>query len=740
MTRSEKIARLKTMLRQIATEAPLESLALERAAPPAGLEVLAAPGKPVGGADAAREGIQKVMTDREADVSDHELDALEAIVMKEGRPVVFIRNNRFDDLPNPWTHLNEAAVRQRLQALFTSIGRVDLPNSVQLPYGGTGFVVGPNLVMTNRHVAELFTDGLGSRGLLFRTGDAAIDFKREVDTPDDDRTAYLQVRDVPMIHPYWDMALLRVDGLTQDHLPLRLSVARPEDMTNRDVVAVGYPARDGRNDLSVQDRIFERRYDVKRLQPGKLRRRETIRSFESSVSAVTHDSSTLGGNSGSAVVDVATGEVVGLHFAGVYLKANYAVPTYELARDARVVDAGLNFAGRLPATHDWDGAWARVDGEQPRVSAPSDTQAARVDGETATWTIPIRVSVSLGIPALGPRAAAVLVAPAAAAASGGAPAAVEARMQVPVIYPDLESRQGYRPDFLDLPDGEEVPLPELTTTGRKVVAKLEDGSPELKYHRFSVVIHKKRRLALFTASNVDWRPASRQINGRKPSRRQLTELDDNAHEKWVTDPRIPDGQQLPDVFYTKGGGAFDKGHIVRRDDVAWGDTFEEMQKGNGDTYHTTNCSPQVAGFNRSASGEDNWGDLENLVQKETKAETVCVFAGPALDDADRVFRGRDERGPVSVQIPRKFWKVVVANGDDGPRAYGFVLEQDLSDVPLEVPLEFAVPQPWKRYMQSIADIEGMLHGWVKLTWLKEHDGIESEEGRRIGNQARAAGR
>ena len=35
--------------------------------------------------------------------------------------------------------------------------------------------------------------------------------------------------------------------------------------------------------------------------------------------------------------------------------------------------------------------------------------------------------------------------------------------------------------------------------------------------------------------------------------------------------------------------------------------------GNGDTYHTTNCSPQVAGFNRAANGEDNWGDLENLV-------------------------------------------------------------------------------------------------------------------------------
>jgi hypothetical protein len=57
-----------------------------------------------------------------------------------------------------------------------------------------------------------------------------------------------------------------------------------------------------------------------------------------------------------------------------------------------------------------------------------------------------------------------------------------------------------------------------------------------------------------------------------------------------------------------------------------------------------------------------------------------------------------------------------------------------------LPLEFAVPQPWKRYMQSIAAIEEMLNGWAKLTWLKEHDAIESEEGQRIATAARKSGR
>src|SRR5436190_20589750 len=104
-------------------------------------------------------------------------------------------------------------------------------------------------------------------------------------------------------------------------------------------------------------------------------------------------------------------------------------------------------------------------------------------------------------------------------------------------------------------------------------------------------------MAIFTASNVDWREASRLVNGRKPRRKELTGLADGDIEQWVTDPRIADEHQLPDVFYTKDGGAFDKGHIVRRDDVAWGDTFDDMQMANGDTYHTTNCSPQISAFN-----------------------------------------------------------------------------------------------------------------------------------------------
>jgi endonuclease G, mitochondrial len=294
---------------------------------------------------------------------------------------------------------------------------------------------------------------------------------------------------------------------------------------------------------------------------------------------------------------------------------------------------------------------------------------------------------------------------------------------VPVIYDDLESREGYLADFLG--GGSRIELPKLTDAGKKIVAKLDDGSPELKYHRFSVVMHKKRRLALFTASNVDWRFVRRLVNGRKPTRRELTGLEDGQEEQWVTDPRIPALHQLPDVFYTRDEGAFDKGHLVRRDDVAWGSSFEDIQKGNGDTYHTTNCSPQVAGFNRSDEGRDNWGDLENLVQAQTKAERSIIFAGPVLDPEDSYFHGRDHRGRVSIQIPTKFWKIIVTRGATGPQAYGFVLEQDLSAVPTHD--EMSVPPMWERYLAPIDKIEELLGGWATLDALKPLDQVASPE-------------
>ena len=179
------------------------------------------------------------------------------------------------------------------------------------------------------------------------------------------------MRSVAMIHPYWDMALLQVDGLTEAHPVLTLAARSANEFKDETVVIVGYPAFDPRNAPEVQDRVFNRKYNVKRLLPGKGGLRRVQESFGNNVLAFTHDASTLGGNSRSAVVDPASGNIVGLHFAGIYLDANFAVPAWELSRDQRVIDAGVRFtepSGDQVVTREW---WRRVN-SVAEVATPVD--------------------------------------------------------------------------------------------------------------------------------------------------------------------------------------------------------------------------------------------------------------------------------------------------------------------------------------------------------------------------------
>lgn len=75
----------------------------------------------------------------------------------------------------------------------------------------------------------------------------------------------------------------------------RTESTQVDALKNSEVVLIGYPADDPRNSVikEKEDRakIFRNVYNVKRLQPGVVLRVEP--------SVISHDASTLGGNSGS---------------------------------------------------------------------------------------------------------------------------------------------------------------------------------------------------------------------------------------------------------------------------------------------------------------------------------------------------------------------------------------------------------------------------------------------------------
>jgi endonuclease G len=483
MEKAEKFVRLKRLLTQIAPGNSIEAVsrpdadAIDRE----GFESLGP-----GNVAAAEAGLQKLAEDRVQEITPSEMLGLEAIVLPRNRPVALVRGDSYDDLDGPWVSLNDDVIKKRIASLLPLIGRVEVPSSPILPYAGTGFVVGQGLIATNRHVAQLFSQGRGLT-IRYRAGDAAIDFKRQIDAPDDDRTAYLSVRAVEMIHPYWDMALLRVDDLPTDRM-LRLSVKSPEELVDHNVVVIGYPARDERNDVALQDRIFNRTYNVKRLQPGVIRARAKIQSFENTVNALTHDASTLGGNSGSAVIEVESGEVVALHFAGEYLKANYAVPMHELARDSRVASR-LNFEGTLPPTNDWAPAWRSVEGADDSASAAAPPQAE----------------------------------------------------EAIVVDPDYSNRPGYDPSFLETID---VALPRVSKAMEQDTARVrsdaqKNGDPfELAYYHYSVYMNKRRRTAWFSAANID--------GDHRP------DIGKRRGDRWYTDPRILRSEQIGQEAFEPG--------------------------------------------------------------------------------------------------------------------------------------------------------------------------------------------
>lgn len=654
-----------------------------------------------------------------------EQSGLEAIINEDLRPAIDIINGGFDSVHPLWTHLSSnPEIAGRLKAAIPAVGRIELPGS-SIPYGGTGFCVGKDLIMTNRHVAEIFTTGLGTRHLKFKNGaSAGIDFLKEHRQAADSGRV-LKVLKVVMIHPFWDMALLQVDGLDPSVPALMLSQEDGRDLIGREIAVIGYPAFDGRNPAGVQNTLFNSRFGVKRLQPGLLQGGMQTGSFQKLVNAATHDCSTLGGNSGSALIDLATGTVLALHFGGLYHEQNFAVPSSELARDQRVVDAGVSFSGtpRADAT-DWADWWRDADAREalPDTTAaaahpapatrpamnPPDAALSSVQGNTLTMDIPIRITISIG-------AGTIVGAEVKPGAETLAGADAQEAMREPWHDDNYSNRQGYKADFLNVPgqglDAVTVDLPTATNPG--VLATTNAGDTLLNYQNFSVAMHAKRRLALFTASNVTGEQKLRRPEaGKDYTRKGLSGLGENDMEKWFTDSRLDPRFQLPDAFFTKDRKAFDKGHIVRRDDVAWGKSYAKLKLANGDTYHVTNCSPQVKGYNQSAQGEVNWGDLENKVLSQAANERLCVFAGPVLKSDDQVFTGVGDGGTViKARIPARFWKVVVTRVADGLASYGFVLEQDLSDVAFEsvepAEFEFVVPAEFEPFLYPLSEIEEM---------------------------------
>lgn len=270
-----------------------------------------------------------------SDLTPSEQLGLEAIVHLFGRPALLVQDGDFGTPPDEWKQLQDK--REMLKGIIPSVGRVDLEGHHTFPWCGTSFLIGDGILMTNRHVAAIFS-ALEGKEWKFASGvKARVDYREEYQR---DLANEFKIDKVLGVHPTYDLALLSVAkkaGKTKAPAVLMLSAKQPKATKDADVAVIGYPAFDSRNGRTEQMDIFKNIFNVKRLQPGKST------GLKQTPQILGHDCSTLGGNSGSCVVDLETGKVIGLHFGGQYLKGNVSVPLWKLATDSFMKKFKLNW-------------------------------------------------------------------------------------------------------------------------------------------------------------------------------------------------------------------------------------------------------------------------------------------------------------------------------------------------------------------------------------------------------------
>jgi endonuclease G len=206
--------------------------------------------------------------------------------------------------------------REAVKPLLPSVGRVELVGPQGKRSVGTGFLVRPHLLVTNRHVLEELSSGTGR----LERGMARVHFGQEHGQTDAEGPADI-VRQVAE-HPDLDLALLEVDTtqLSAARAPLELDTGPVE--RGADVAVIGYPFPDAERNPAFVKAAFQGKLGVKRVAPGEVMKRAGA--------TLHHDCSTLGGNSGSPVLSLRTARVVGVHFHGRFAMRNSAVAASEL--------------------------------------------------------------------------------------------------------------------------------------------------------------------------------------------------------------------------------------------------------------------------------------------------------------------------------------------------------------------------------------------------------------------------
>lgn len=221
----------------------------------------------------------------------------------------------------------------------------------------------------------------------------------------------------------------------------------------------------------------------------------------------------------------------------------------------------------------------------------------------------------------------------------------------------------YNPTFIA---GFNIPLPSLIP---RIQAVAFNGGLPIEHPRFSVIFNQERGFAIATGHNID----GNTIIPKGTIKRK---------DSFRFDTKVPNQLQVDNDQGYKGSptpadNPWDRGHLVRRRSLHWGNEAE-ARIADKDSYFWTNIVPQHEDLHDSA-----WGDIEDFMLQvaNDSNKKACVFQGPILTPDDPLHTNMPGEDPI--QIPAGFWKIFCIKHQSKLRAACFLVwQRDFDDLDL----------------------------------------------------------
>src|SRR5262245_1134717 len=553
---------------------------------------------------------------------------------------------------------------------------------------GTGFLIAPNVLITNQHVFEDVS--------YVRESIAQFRYERDVRGIELQPADFgLRVAPAPIISKELDFAIVQVE---------------PRSVRGEALEQFGWLRLDPQ-----PGKAFIGEYLTIIQHPKGERKQICVREnkllkYSDDGPFLWYQTDTVSGSSGSPAFNNSW-QVVALHHSSVpetrrvngkdrwlakdgklwtpemgddavAWKANEGIRVSSICRSLSTEQAAHPLARAVLTATD---ARASYGGGSGETSVDPTQIQVRTD---ASGNMRVLIPVDIGIK-VGAQGQLVSNASLPAPAAQDVPSTLQTARVAPVVekvdidQSNYAKRSGYDRKFL----GIAVPLPTVGSQKFGKVLLLPGKKRELKYWNYSVVVNRDRALAYFSAANVD-------AGGFRGNR-------DAEGDTWFRDTRVDAVDQAAQIggeFYKKqktfeadrSQNPFDQGHLTRRKDLQWGADDDEAKRNGDDSYHYTNCAPQHWQFNQSSRASGIWFRLEDAAIESLagSATRLCVFNGPIFDaplstaaaDGKLHLDLKGKRAPDGtfggVKIPKQFFKVIAYVAEGELRARAFVVTQE----------------------------------------------------------------